>query len=218
MPRKKIEWKLQLIELLVIFIGISLAFFSENLRESYKEKQLGKKFLQSFHNELLEDRVVLERTIEINSRKINRADNFIQKIMTDEVVMDTLFLVISNIAQTNHSSTQTVTYESIINSGNLDLITDFNLKEKIIKYYLFLETKKDQDKVYNEFLKDYMMPFVLNKMDLINQKLLDDNIYKEMSFRNMVISYRTLLNQELNNDRIMLEMNEDLIVLFEATK
>jgi hypothetical protein len=55
MNKTKIEWKNHFVELVVVFVGITLAFILNNWRESYKDKNLEKKYLASFYSDISTD-------------------------------------------------------------------------------------------------------------------------------------------------------------------
>ena len=52
------------------------------------------------------------------------------------------------------------TYEDIINSGNLNLISDYKLKEKISSYYAFLNEVDNVEQYYLNHIDNYGFPIL----------------------------------------------------------
>ena len=69
MTRKKFDWKNHIIELLVVFIGITLAFMLNNWRENEKNNQIENQYLESFHEEIIYSSTKLDTIIKTNKEK-----------------------------------------------------------------------------------------------------------------------------------------------------
>ncbi len=68
--RQKINWLNHFIELVVVVIGITLAFMLNNWREAYVNHRMEEKYLNSFMDDLNFDRVQLDSLIFYNETKL----------------------------------------------------------------------------------------------------------------------------------------------------
>ena len=80
---------------------------------------------------------------------------------------DSALKVLSVIATFNNLNMQNATYESIVNSGSLGLISDWILREELVNYYRYQQSIRDVEVVYNDYINTYVMPFLFKSVDLI---------------------------------------------------
>ena len=92
-----------------------------------------------------------------------------------------------------HSST----YEEISNSGNLNIINDFELKAQIVDYYLALGGVGFIDDYFHKYFNDFVMPFVLSEYSVLTRKFNDEKIINSVKFSNVVAGYYSLVQQRL---------------------
>ena len=207
----KNKWSNPIIEFLIIFIGISLAFLSENFREDYQDQQLAKRYLKSFYKDISYDKTDLENMLEINEKKLDRVNNFLTMIKNKETLLDSVNRIIEDMVEINYFVPKKITYESVKNSGNMEIISDYELKEKLVDYYIILDNKKLMENIYNTYLSAYIMPFLLSDFDLIEHKLLDIKVLNTIDFKNMVAGYRNILHQHIINNKFIFQVNNELL-------
>lgn len=76
---------------------------------------------------------------------------------------------------------------------------DYDLKEELISYYQSFESKKLQEDYYKLYISNYVVPFVYQNMDFLNQKIVHKNTIDDFAFHNLVLGYYQLLTQLLEN-------------------
>jgi hypothetical protein len=72
MPKVKINWKNHSIELTTVFLGITLVFLLDNWRETRNVHHLEKRYLESFHLNLLSNKELLDSLI-LNQQHAQKA-------------------------------------------------------------------------------------------------------------------------------------------------
>ena len=80
---------------------------------------------------------------------------------------------------------QTNTYENITNSGNLNLITSYEHKQSIVKYYKSLEDFKLLEEYFKEFNTRNFMPYMIENFDMFSTSLIVDGEEKSTMFKNI---------------------------------
>lgn len=216
MKRKNIDWTNHFIELIVVFIGITLAFMLNNWRESYKNQQLEKKYLIGFHDDIVHDYTQLDTIINANERKLCRANQVIKILKNGNLQTDSAMVFIGDMVQIHLFFPKVNTYESIKNSGNLNIITDYKLKETLIKYYQSFEGKKLQEDYYKLYINEYVIPFVYENMDFLNQEIINKKSINNYEFNNLILGYYQLLVQLIDNYKNIYEMNKELKLIFKS--
>ena len=102
------------------------------------------------------------------------------------------------------------TYEDIINSGNLNIISDYALKEKISSYYTFLDEVSNVEKFYTEHMNNYGFPILYKNYHLLHREFINAESYKSLEFTNMYLGVVGLLQQNNRKYKEALEKNEEL--------
>jgi hypothetical protein len=121
-----------------------------------------------------------------------------------ELPRDSALKVLGVIATFNNLNMQNATYESIVNSGNLGLISDWVLREELINYYRYQQSIRDVEVVYNDFIHSYVMPFLFTTVDLISGELAADFRADSKEFKNLTAGYYSLSLQKMD---VLLEID-----------
>ena len=156
MKKAKIDWQNHIIELIVVFIGITLAFMLNNWRENHSDRLMAEKYINSFRNDISYDHAQLDSIINSNEDKLERIGLFITSLKNKNPTIEDAERIMGDMAEINPFIPKINTYESIKNSGNLNLLTNYDIREKLIQYYQSFEEKKQngiQENLICRFLK-----------------------------------------------------------------
>jgi hypothetical protein len=102
------------------------------------------------------------------------------------------------------------TYDDIINSGNLNLISNYQLKEKISSYYSFLNQVANVEQYYNKHMDNYGFPILYKSYHLLNKEFINKESYQSLEFTNMYLGVLALLQQNIKVYHEALEKNKEL--------
>ena len=210
--KTKINWTYYIIELAVVFIGVTAGFLLNNWREDAAENKMEHKYMESFYNEVILDKDNLDSLILHSQLKIDNLLNIIKqtevvnKLLTEELAQS----IVMEIMYLEWLSPANDTYEDIINSGNLNIISDYTLKEKISSYYTFLNEVSNVEKFYTEHMNNYGSPILYKNYHLLRREFINDESYKSLEFTNMYLGVVALLQQNNEKYKEALEKNEEL--------
>jgi len=200
----KSNWKYYIIELLVVFVGVTAGFLLNTWRQENAKLELEHKYLTSFYNDVTFDEKNLDSLI-INSQM--KADT-LMKILKESGVKDIPLSeelaqkIVREIISIEWFSPSNDTYEDIKNSGNLNLITEFKLKEKISSYYKFLIEVKNIEQFYKDHMNNYGFPILYKNYHLFKGEFVNKKSYLSLEFTNMYLGVLALIQQ---NNRIYKE-------------
>ena len=210
--KKKINWPYYLAELLVVFVGVTAGFLLNNWRMDQAEVRLEQKYLSSFYTDILEDEETLDSLIIRGKAK----EDTLLSVLLKSIVIDTPIteaqaqVVITEMMYLEWFSPSNDTYDDIINSGNLNLISDYSLKEKISSYYKFTKEVKSVEQYYLDHMDNYGFPFMYRNYHLFKREFVNEKSYQSLEFTNMYLGIFALLQQ---NNKIYvrtLEKNREL--------
>jgi len=124
-----------LAELVVIFVGVALAFAVENLRESLNERAVGEQYLSGFREDLRADLAMLREQQEARQAQLNNALivlKFFEGRATDpQRFFEAYYPMLLDQSTTPNRNTM----DEVLNSGGLRLIRDARIRGALLDLY-----------------------------------------------------------------------------------
>jgi hypothetical protein len=130
------------LEFLMIFLAVALGFFAENIREYSDEKANGKRYLESYQDELVQQHHTIDAYKKTFEHKIIICDslkNIFYSGQETKKISDIRRLVLPCLKVTEVSF-NTSAYQQMVNSGALRYIKNINLRDSMSVYNSNIET------------------------------------------------------------------------------
>ncbi len=160
---KQINWKDHLVNLVVVILGISIAFYLEGWQSGNQQKQLERQFLQALDGSLTNDAALLDTLTSLNKDVEQILIEFVGSSTADQP--DSIIYKLYRIFYSNPFVPQTATYESMKTSGALQSLNDFDLQNRIVSLYEnYYDGTKQWDELSEKFLRDFYRPFVIGEI------------------------------------------------------
>jgi len=208
--KDKTGWLRLILELIVVFIGVSAGFLFDNFREERSNSKLEDKYLESFYNNVVADSVEIQSMILSNENNIDISARSVASMQAGTITNDSALVVLSVMATYNSLNLENATYESVVNSGNLGLIKDFEISEQIVYYYRSHEDMRYVERVYNDYISNYILPYLNKKLDFISGQFVEDFTVNDIEFRNITAGYYILSSQKMELVHTLDSLNSDL--------
>ncbi len=147
-----------LLELLVVFVGVGLAFGVENLRETLNERAVGRQYLAGFVNDLERDRAMLRSSMEERKAQVAAAHVVLEFYEGRDMDVDVFFQAFYGVLPAYGIRPSRNTMDEVLNSGSLRLISDAETRTSLLALYaiyediLALEAHMDRD--FDKYLYD----------------------------------------------------------------
>jgi len=190
-------WLRLFLELIVVFVGITGGFLFDSYREDRSDRELEKKYLESLHQNLVSDSTELHATLENNRNNVEISQGVVSAMQSGILHPDSALRVIQVMATYYNLNLNDATYQSIVSSGNLGLIRNFELKEQIVDYYQSQEDMLYVEVVYNNYINNYVIPYVFKYMDFISGETDLGFNTNDREFRNITSGYYVLASQQI---------------------
>jgi hypothetical protein len=180
-------------EIVLVVLGILIALQINNWNEERKEQNTEKDLLQSLHRDFSESKkafrhliVPLERqdqTMSLLLAQCGPQEKSFSRFETDSLIskMD---------AQPSFEPTNG-TINTIINSGQLKLIQNQELRDLLSNWHALIEDLRNNEKELREFMIHTLQPYLESKVELIHKKRINKKFPKTQSFQ---IDSRVILN------------------------
>lgn len=208
---EKINWRNYFIELIVVFIGITAAFLLNNWREDYKSNELESKYLDSIKNDVIQDSINVNEILKLNTEKEAKFKKYISRTIKGISSSDSAVILFQDILTIPKFYPQSNTYESIKYSGNLNLISSYNMREEITNYYESFTNIQSQQEMTVEFINDYATKFVFKNINILNWQIINKKNVDFNEVNNIIVGYYALLEQNIKLEKEIVTRNKELL-------
>ena len=208
---EKINWKNYFIELIVVFIGITAAFLLNNWREDYKSNELKSKYLNSIKNDVIQDSMSVNEILKLNEGKEVKFKKYIASTIKGISSIDSAIILFQDILIIPKFYPQSNTYVSIKYSGNLNLISSYNMREGITNYYESFTSIQSQQEMTVEFINDYATKFVFKNINILNWQFINKKNVDINEVNNIIVGYYALLEQNIKLEKEIVIRNKELL-------
>lgn len=199
-----------LLELFIVFLGVSGGFFLNNWGIQQDELELEGKYLYAFNQDLDHNILELTNALEKDSLWLVQAEPFLQSFAKDEFIQDSTASLLQLVVQYQQVDIRNGTYTELSYSGNLNLIRDFDLKGEIVQYHLDLDGLKFLDDHLYKYFNEFVMPMMVDEFDMLNAKFIDAKFANTPRFSNVVVGYYSMIQQRLDKYKELLNASLSL--------
>jgi hypothetical protein len=130
-----INWRYSIGEIIIVSIGIILAFslgaWNEQMKLSGKKTQ----YLTSLLADLDEEKDHLEENISIYRTKVDRVNGMLPALYGRSTGRDSTVMAFFSLAELVNYNPPRVTYDVMVNTGDINLISDLDLQKRLVQHY-----------------------------------------------------------------------------------
>jgi Family of unknown function (DUF6090) len=193
-------------EILLVMIGILLAFEVNNWNDTRKERVLEQSYYCKLNEDLIQDTILMEKMILENNERIRQCNVLLHLLQQPGVSpVDIMNATVGSISKTTFTfNANTSAFEDLKSSGNLRILRDLAIKDSLTQYYATLVGYTDVVNVnshaavdkYNDPSKDFMdmgwqyIAQTRSNIDtgLVNLSLLNTNPFPSVKTRKQMQS------------------------------
>ena len=191
----KIDWKSIIIELLIVIIGISIAFKLNNWNESKKTELEVQEYIGSFYDENKTNQESLISALEYSKSNKKDIDTLKAILLSKNYSDERIKSLIASMMGIASYAPSTTTMQNISSSGEFDLIKDIELRKNLINTYNAFKTTAKLETLISNYINQYVTPFLFENVRFSDFSSLHSDFTKDPLFENIVIGYGVLINQ-----------------------
>lgn len=208
---KKINWKYALGEIIIVIIGISIAFSLNNWKEENKNRKLKKQYLESLQIDIEKEIEQLKANDTGIVQRIDKIERVLHFIYKNEGEASQVFRYVFEVAKIVSFNPENSTYQTMINSGDMKLINDFQLRRKIEEHYnSHSSTLKDYSRL-EAINKKYVADFFIYELDYDEIRKGDFSFLQKPLLKNIFSSLKGAYDIARKGNRECIESNEMLL-------
>jgi len=191
---EKKNFKEYFLEGLMIFLAVSLGFFSENLREYIKDSNKIKSNMESMIGDLQTDVAMYDFDFGENQLSDHRIDTLISLLKFNRTNTSQIYFLARTITANNNIYTpDTKTFDQMKSSDALKLIQDRSVVDSISEYYQALQFFNSQNNLQRQKVID---------VHSANSQLFDGYIFQRM-FSNVKSNLDVDITKPENNPSLL---------------
>lgn len=192
-----IDWKSKIIDLLIVIVGITIAFKLNTWNESIKTNLGAKDYIESFHEENSTNEANLVSALEFSKSNKKDIDTLKQILLSKKYADKRIKLLTASMIGLANYSPSITTMENITASGEFKLIKDVELRKRIINTYNSNNTTLKLESLLSEYINKYVTPFFFENVRFSDFSSIHSDFISEPLFENIVFGYDVLLNQQI---------------------
>lgn len=202
---KKYDWQKLLLELVVVFLGVTAGFLLNNWQNQKQTSSLENKYLNGFLQDANANISELNNAVKADSLWLHNVKPKLLDLRNGKLKPDSangLFKMIVNISK---ADIKTGTYDAIVNSGNMNIISNYVIKKQIVDYSSSISGTRYIEDYFYQYFNEFVMPFVFSNYNILKGAFDNPGIIKTTKFSNVVTGYYSMVQQRLASYKKLLD-------------
>lgn len=185
---RKINWRYAFGEIIIVIIGITIAFSLNKWSEAVKTKKDKQKYLNSLLADIDNEKTHLEANIEAFQQKLAAINQILPYLYGRPDGRDSITQKIFSLPTLIEFYPNDVTYSTLINSGDLRLFEDFQFRKALEQHY------SEQSKIEIDYSRqtsineNYFGHFMIYNLDYQKIRQGDYSFMDDKLLRNIIQS------------------------------
>jgi hypothetical protein len=202
---KSYDWQKLFLELVVVFLGVTAGFLLNNWQNQRQTSSLEKKYLNGFLQDANANISEIRKAVKSDSLWLHDAKPKLLELSKGKLEPDSANALFKMIVNISKADIQTGTYDAIVNSGNLNIISDYKLKRQIVGYSSSISGTRYIEDYFYQYFNEFVMPFVFSNYNVLQGTFDNKGIIKTTKFSNVVAGYYSMVQQRLASYKKLLE-------------
>jgi len=207
----------RLTDLVTIILSIYLALTIEGWAEKRIEH---KRLMQYYHNlrdEIAKDSVSLTEVIADAENHINSTKSHIGILRAyNSTLQDSVAGFFRGMLSSEvFYSSEMISYQAMVLSGDIRLIEDLKVKQKLIELEEAYKGLKIYEELYLTFITEDLTRAYAESFDLLDMKLIEEDNFTQTGYRNLVAEFLSLNLTRQQQYRASLKVARETLALFQ---
>ena len=212
----KADWPRFTLDLLVVVLGITIAFTLESWAEKRKERQVREEYVRLAYYELIDDMALLDENIRYYQHSDSIASVYLESLLYESYKDDdSAHHTLAGLASLSLFVPSFNAYESLKSFGGMNILDNHQMVKKyneIISYYH--GEMKEQGQILKEIvMKEWLTGPLLENFNLSSGHFRDEEVLYSLKFFNMLtlnkglrVNYLQMLRQYKEKSGQLLEL------------
>ncbi len=203
-------------DLLIVILGVSIAFQLNNLKLESDQQSLEKFYLESMLTDLDKDILECHENLENLRSDHKLVATYLRKLQQPDPTPDSLGIVIVETIWFDTFDGNQDTYSTLLASNGFSALGDRTIRSQITEYYKQYQSVERFDKVYTDILFQfytYFSPYC----DFATRQIIDASVVEKVQTRNNLLMALGQLNDSIESYTEMIAKATALKARIEST-
>jgi hypothetical protein len=194
-------------EILLVMIGISLAFQLDNWNENRVKKDAEIRFYENIKEQIIDDKKLIAGQKEYNNHYLTQFKYANEIIETnDRSKLDTLGMLVRNFSKYSDFDKQGNIYETMVNSGQINLLHNHEIVNGIRELEELYNYTNRMESIHYDAMMNHVMLAINPVINFSNGKIQKPNTVFTYEFQNIPIMLIQIMNEK--NETYRKTLNE----------
>lgn len=205
-----ISIKAQVEKFIVVIVGVLIAFQLNTCARDHSQDALVKTHMEAIIEETKANQKSMEDALSYGESQARKLDTLLQLMVAEEDLprINRLCLDMLNISG---AYIRKNAYNSLITSGDIRFMDDFELKSRTIGLYEFYTWTATFEKIELDNYKISYLPYLKEHFDFVRNEVQAPEVYFDKVFINVLASYQYTLQNTLRRYRDCLAHMEEYL-------
>lgn len=186
-------------EILLVMIGITLAFQVDNWNENRERKIAEIRTYENIRDENIGDKELIQGQINYNNNYMVQFEYAKDIILTnDQTKMDTLGIIATKLTNYSDIEGEGNIYETMVNSGEIQLLRN----QRIINRVRWLEERYNyinrMENIHYDVMMNFAAPNITSAVNFITAEVVDPDLIFSNEFQNLVFLLIRVMKEKDN--------------------
>lgn len=219
--KSSIPYRKLLLELLVVFLGVTAGFIMNNYKAGQKEKELEIHYLKGFLSDVNSNITSYQEYLDQDSAWLDAMRPMVLQMQADSFPADSATVLLDMVTEIGKASVYNATYQDVSNSGSLSLIQNLALRRALADYQLRIADGTFLDEYFYRFFNSYVTPIVMRDYDILGNHFIPVEIMDDPHFTNVILGYLSMIQQRrqvygdlvIDSKTLKSQIEEELLAL-----
>lgn len=208
---RRINWRYALGEILIVIIGITIAFSLNRWGENNNDRKLRSQYLRSLEVDIRADKEHLTENIAAFEAKLADIHDMLPALHGDTARRSALSGKLFKLANLVYFHPHDITYRTLVNTGNIRLIGDFEVNKRLEEYYA-THSRINRDYRRQESIHEkYFGHFIIHNIDYDRVRAGDYSYMDDPLLRSIVYSLMGTFQIAIQTSREGIAESEQLL-------
>lgn len=203
-------------EILLVMIGITLAFQVDNWNESREKKIAEIRTYENIRNQINGDKELIQNQIDYNNYYMAQFEYARKIIMTnDRSQMDTLGVIVGNLTNYSDFDREGNIYETLVNSGEIQLLRNQRIVDRIRVLEQRYNYINRMESIHYDVMIDYTARSITPVINFASAEVIKPELIFTHEFQNLIFLLVQIMREKDNTYLSAINEIDGILALIE---
>ena len=200
-------------EILLVMIGISLAFQVNNWNDNQIKKNTEIKYYENIRDQIVDDKELIQGQVYYNNKYMTQFTYANEIIETnDRSKMDTLGVILRNLTNYSDFDREGNIYETMVNSGEIKLLQNHNIVEGIRELEERYNYINRMESIHYDAMMNHIIMTTTRVLKFSDNQIKKPDLVYTYEFQNMILILMQVMEEKNKTYTSALDKIESIIL------